>query len=366
VRVGAFVADRNASGLRSAVASAAKELKEASDGRPINRRSEVHFVPAFMLRQSRKKNRTKGTVMGRKPEVIDTSAVSAWIERVKKLIVIAIFSDEMLLQRFVLKGGNAIDLILGVGSRASMDIDLSMSSDFATGELQDVTSRIKRSLEKVFRSEGITPFDIELEPRPSVVTPDLASFWGGYRVTFKLIRTTQLDEHSNDLAALRRHALLVGASSKLQIDISKYEFCGPKDERWLDGVRILVYTPVMLACEKLRAICQQTKEYSEIVKRAGRPAAPRARDFVDIEVLMRHFGFDLASVEHWPLIKAIFAAKRVPLFLLSRVKEYREFHRTDFQAVKDSLKPGVKLDEFDDYFDDVVRLCERLETLGDS
>jgi hypothetical protein len=166
------------------------------------------------------------------------------------------------------------------------------------------------------------------------------------------------------MAALRRNALLIGSSSKLQIDISKYEFCDPKEERWLNGVRIFVYTPLMLACEKLRAICQQTKEYSKIVKRAGRPAAPRARDFVDIQILMRHFGFDIAEAKHLPLIKAIFAAKRVPLALLSKVKDYREFHRSDFQAVKDSLKPGVKLDEFDEYFDDIIRLCDRLEAIG--
>jgi hypothetical protein len=295
--------------------------------------------------------------------VKDPTEESVWIERVKKLTVIAVFSDETLLQRFVLKGGNAIDLILQVGSRASMDIDLSMSSDFSAEELQDVTARIRRGLEEAFRSVSITPFDIELEPKPSVITPDLAGFWGGYRVTFKLIQTTRFGELSNDLASLRRNALLVGASSKLQIDISKYEFYDPKEERRLDGVRIFVCTPIMLASEKLRAICQQTKEYSEVVKRAGRAAAPRARDFVDIQVLMRHFGFDLADTKNWPLIKAMFATNRVPLSLLSKVKEYREFHRSDFQAVKDSLKPGVKLDEFDDYFDDIVRLCERLETL---
>ncbi len=296
----------------------------------------------------------------------DATEESVWIERVKKLTVIGIFSDEVLLHRFVLKGGNAIDLVFQVSSRASMDIDLSMSNDFTADELQDVKTRIRLGLEKAFRSINIMPFDIELVPRPSVVTQDLASFWGGYLVTFKLIHAKRFSELSGDLAELRRNALLVGGSSKLQIDISKYEFCDPKEERQLDGVRLFVYTPVMLACEKLRAICQQTKEYSKIVKRTGRPAALRARDFVDIQVLMRRFGFDLAEAEHWPLIKAMFAAKRVPLSLLSNVKEYREFHRSDFQVVKDSLKPGVKLDEFDDYFDDIVRLCERLETLGDS
>jgi predicted nucleotidyltransferase component of viral defense system len=95
------------------------------------------------------------------------------VEHVKKLTVIAIFSDELLVQRFVLKGGNAMDLILKVSSRASMDIDLSMSNDFPVEELAEVTTRISRGLDGAFLPEGITPFDIVLEDKPSEVTPDL-------------------------------------------------------------------------------------------------------------------------------------------------------------------------------------------------
>jgi hypothetical protein len=301
--------------------------------------------------------------MARRQKTKDPSVEAAWIERVKRLIVVAIFSDEMMMQRFVLKGGNAIDLILNVSSRASMDIDLSMMGDFAAGELDEIKKRLGRRLIETFAPEGLTPFDIEMEERPAAITADLATFWGGYRVTFKLIESDRFRLLSGKVEDLRRNALLVGGHGKLRIDISKHEFCDPKEERQLDGVNVYVYTPVMLACEKLRAICQQTDDYSKIVKREGRPAAPRARDFFDIAVLMRRFSFDLAEREHWRLIETMFAAKKVPLKLLGKVKDYREFHRSDFQAVKDALKPGVKLDEFDEYFDDVVRLCERLEAL---
>jgi hypothetical protein len=45
------------------------------------------------------------------------------------------------------------------------------------------------------------------------------------------------------------------------------------------------------------------------------------------------------------------------------VPEQREFHRPDFVAVRDAVKPGVKLKDFDFYFDFVVDLCQRLEPL---
>jgi hypothetical protein len=305
-------------------------------------------------------------MMGRKARAEKESKESAWIERVKRLTIAAMFSDKFLIDQFVLKGGNAIDLVYGVGTRASMDIDLSISGDFADTELEGIGRRIQRGLERVFRPEGLVPFDFELKSVPAAISTDLAGFWGGYRITFKLIQFDRFHRLSGDIKSLRRNALLVGTSSKIQVDISKFEYCELKEEHHLDGARIFVYTPAMLACEKLRAICQQTKEYSRIVKRDRRAAAPRARDFVDVEILMRRFGFDLAESKFWPLITAIFAAKRVPLSLLNKVKDYREFHRADFQAVKDAVKPGVKLDEFDDYFDDMVRLCERLEPLWNS
>jgi hypothetical protein len=104
--------------------------------------------------------------MPRKRKVKPATGESAWVEPVKKFTIIAIFCDEVLLKRFVLKGGNAMDLIFKVSSRASMDIDLSMSDDFDLEELKDVSIRISRGLPDVFRPEGITPFDIILDAKP--------------------------------------------------------------------------------------------------------------------------------------------------------------------------------------------------------
>ena len=56
------------------------------------------------------------------------------------------FSDNILMERFVLKGGNALDLIHQVSVRASVDIDLSMDRDFTAEELLGLSRRIENLL----------------------------------------------------------------------------------------------------------------------------------------------------------------------------------------------------------------------------
>jgi hypothetical protein len=281
------------------------------------------------------------------------------LDRIKRLVVVAMFSDHDLTQRFVLKGGNAIDLVLQVGTRASLDVDLSMETDFTPAELKDILRRLEQALQDVFAPEGYKVFDVTLEEKPPSVTPDIAGFWGGYSVTFKLIETAQYRTFEGDIESMRRNAVLFGAKGKFDIDISKFEFCRNKKAAQIDGCTIFAYTPEMLICEKLRAICQQMPEYGPVVKRT-RPGAARARDFVDIQVLIERFSIEMASPHNLELLRAIFEAKRVPLPLLAKVADFRDFHRADFQAVRDSVKPGVSIQDFDFYFDSVAVLCARL------
>ena len=84
------------------------------------------------------------------------------LDHFKRLVVAAMFTDQELNQRFVLKGGNAIDLVLQVGTRASIDVDLSMETDFAPEELENVRQRLQQSLENAFSPEGYKVFDVTL------------------------------------------------------------------------------------------------------------------------------------------------------------------------------------------------------------
>jgi len=107
------------------------------------------------------------------------------------------------------------------------------------------------------------------------------------------------------------------------------------------------------------------REYGPVVKRT-RPGSARARDFVDIRVLIERFSIELVHPDNLDLLSRTFAAKKVPLSFLGNLVPYRDFHRPDFQAVKDSVKPGVILEEFDFYFDYVVALGDRLlKAFGD-
>lgn len=115
----------------------------------------------------------------------------------------------------------------------------------------------------------------------------------------------------------------------------------------------------MIVAEKLRAICQQMKEYAPVIKRT-REATARARDFIDIHTVIDHFGLTMTSPGNRELIRNVFAAKKVPLELLAKIPEYQDFHERDFQAVKDTVKLGKKLKDFEFYFETVVVLGREL------
>jgi hypothetical protein len=68
------------------------------------------------------------------------------------------------------------------------------------------------------------------------------------------------------------------------------------------------------------------------------------------------------SPENLELVRHIFAAKEVPLGLLAKIQEQREFHRPDWDSVKTSSN-DEELAEFDTYFDFVVEQVNSMKTL---
>lgn len=61
-------------------------------------------------------------------------------------------------------------------------------------------------------------------------------------------------------------------------------------------------------------------------------------------------------------MRHIFAAKEVPLGLLGKIKNQREFHRPDWDSVKTSSNDD-KLAEFDFYFDFVAEQVSSMKAL---
>ncbi len=287
------------------------------------------------------------------------------LEEIKKLTLIGLFSDDELMDTLVLKGGNALDLVYHIAPRASIDIDLSIEKDFAVTQIDQIRDRIAKALRRTFNEGGYEILDITLEEKPEVVHPTTPAFWGGYQLQFKLITAEQFKVGNGDLSVLRRDAQVVGPRNMrtFHVDISRCEYCQGKTPVDIDGYTVYVYTPQMIAFEKLRAICQQTEEYCSSIGKSHRQA--RARDFFDIHTVVEHFRFDVVAPTNLELLSAIFAAKQVPLRLLSTMREAREFHRPDFTGLVETLKPGVRVRDFDFYFDYVAGQCDRLvQTLG--
>lgn len=236
-----------------------------------------------------------------------------------------------------------------------MDVDFSIDGDFE--DLKDVAKRIEAALNDRFRVAGHVLFDFNFTPRPATGSGKEAR-WGGYRAQFKIIEREKYDQLGEDLEAVRRNATVIGPLQKRNfvIDLSKWEFCEGKAYAQLQDYTIYVYTPVMLVLEKIRAICQQMPEYELRVEKI-----PRARDFYDIYVLMKEGKVDLATPHALELTKHIFAAKHVPLELIGKLLNQREFHRPDWPSVQDTA--GGELQPFDFYFDFVLTTIGELKSL---
>ena len=283
-----------------------------------------------------------------------------FLEHIKKLVIIAMFSDDDLMERLVLKGGNLLDIVYRISTRASVDVDFSIEGEF--DELETFSRRIENALGRTFAEAGYEAFDIRIREVPSPLSDEMRDFWGGYRIEFKIIERERYEQLKDDIDALRRQAAGVGrgGSTKFSVQISKHEYCRPKQPQQFEGYTVYVYSPEMTVSEKLRAICQQMPEYVATVK--SHPSA-RARDFVDIHTIGENFAIDFRDEDFQQIVREMFAIKRVPLNLIRAIKDFRDYHRQDFAAVEATIKPDVQLEDFDFYFDYVVGKCRELKTL---
>ncbi len=278
---------------------------------------------------------------------------------IRRTTIIALFADDELAGMLALKGGNALSLIHGITSRTSVDLDFSIAQDFP--DFPHAKERIFRLLKDRFDSAGYVVFEEKLTPKPWIDGEDPMPWWGGYELSFKLMKRGRYEEliHTRP-DKLRIEAMETGPGQKrvFKVDLSKYEYIAGKQEHELDHHSIYVYSPEMIVIEKLRAICQQMEEYTN-----KSPAAPRARDFFDIHETVTKRAIDLTTKENLELMRLIFDAKNVPFPLLVKVQDTREFHRPDWLDVEASVTEG-QVKNFDFYFDFVIEQIERLKALG--
>jgi hypothetical protein len=296
------------------------------------------------------------------------------IRKVKALSLIALVSDDSLMERLVLKGGSSLDLIHGVSERPSIDIDMSMENDFPEEERATLQERFHKLLSKTFGDpklvgdtfggETLVVFDLVFQRKPEAIAAELESFWGGYQLKFKLLLASDSQRLAGRLEDMRRHALEVGPAQHktFVIEISRFEYC-ERQAGNIEGYTVYAYPPGLVVAEKLRAICQQMPEYRKIVRSMRN--TPRARDFVDIFNIIEKFKVDMQSETMREVLRRVFAAKRVPLSFLGKIPETRSFHEADFAMVKSTLSHPEKLRPFGEYFDFVLSLVDGLKALWD-
>jgi len=160
------------------------------------------------------------------------------------------------------------------------------------------------------------------------------------------------------LTAMQRESQVTGVGSQriFTIEISKFEHVEGKLVVDVAGFDCYVYSPAMIAIEKLRAICQQSPLYP-----LRRNPAPRPRDFFDIHTIATRAGCDIAAAEHHKLVKAMFSAKSVDLELIRDIgsPDRRDFHGQQWSAVVNAIRGGAPA-SFEHYYDFVVREGLRL------
>jgi len=288
------------------------------------------------------------------------------VDKIRRLTIISMFAaSDDLMELFALKGGNALNYIYNVNQRSSIDIDISMEDSFEDLDfkLEEVEIVLRKSFERTFEENNLKAFDIKLEKKPQKMDSDKEGFWGGYQLSFKALELDKwqelkekTDTTTNDMS---RQAIPFNREfkRKFTVDISRHEYVKDRELKILDDYYIYVYSPLMIVLEKLRAICQQTEEYTEIIE-THKPRG-RAQDFFDIYVILESFSeINLTSKKSIDNLKEIFKIKKVPLSILDQLENYREFHRDSFTAVIDTVFKSDQLKDYDFYFDYVLDKAE--------
>lgn len=286
------------------------------------------------------------------------------VNKIKRIALIALASDDELVETLVLKGGNAIDLAYKAKSdtisRTSYDLDYSIENgDFSEDEIT-ISKRIEATLTQTFLESDFVIIDYKFLNKPKKICEEVADFWGGYKVEFKVIAKKTYDEDKGNIEKLRRGAVSVNPDNSpvFELEFSKFEHVGQKLAIDVDGYKIYVYTPEMIVFEKIRAICQQIPEYKEVI--ASFIPRARARDFYDIHLIMGMHEIDPSTKANIELIQHIFQAKKVPTSFIKQIRDNKNIHIDNWQSVKDTISPYEEVHDFNYYFDFVLQKFENI------
>lgn len=280
----------------------------------------------------------------------------AEIVDIKRSIIRALVSDDEIMASIVLKGGSAIEMFYNQRqtARFSGDLDFSLKEDF--DDLTELRDKIQKLLLNEFKDSPLKPIDITLTDVTSKlnVTPIK-----GYVLELKLITEDNLKKAGENPQRQSKMTENMYHGKKFEVEFSGDEYSEGYQYQDIEGLTVQVYTPDMIVCEKLRAICQQMPEHKE-TNQIRSPGRGRARDFYDIYYLMENFEISLVSNDCMHILKEMFSIKNVDLSYLKLISNYFEMHLADEPSLK-STAPHSDLKPFKFYFDYVVNLISGLD-----
>jgi hypothetical protein len=180
-----------------------------------------------------------------------------------------------------------------------------------------------------------------------------------YILEFKIINRDDLSRAGTNPHRKSKMAFpLFPGSRKFIVDFSGNEISTGFTYQDIDGFSVQVYTPIMLVCEKLRAICQQMPEFK---KSSGDKShiRGRARDFFDIHLLVSSYPDIMQNPDFISILTEIFKVKKVPLSNLHIISQHYQLHSSDEASLK-ATAPSSALKPFKFYFDFVLSLVSDL------
>jgi len=275
------------------------------------------------------------------------------IDKIKRLTLRAMVSDEILMKGLVLKGGNALSIAYNIKDRGSVDIDFSIENDFTENEISRIENQLDYLLNTEFSKEDLLVFDIKFKEKPK---HQKVKEWKGYEILFKIIPIELFVEGKDQENRMKAISIKPDHSKSFSVDISSYEYVASSKMTDVDGTILRVYTPEMIVIEKLRALCQSLPEYQTIVSTARLKG--RARDFYDIWNVCQYFDIDFTSDENKQLMEDIFASKLVPVDFLNLLPKYKDLQSNDWVNVIDTVEEDLK--DFEFYYDFTISIVKNL------
>ena len=128
--------------------------------------------------------------------------------KIKKLALISLVSDDILMERLVLKGGTCLELAYKIHCRSSKDIDFSIDNEFSETEIEQIMNDLPEIFNNNFSKFGYYAFDFRIKNKPVHMPLDIKMT--GYNLSFKLISIDIYKQFNNNIDKLRNRALSLG------------------------------------------------------------------------------------------------------------------------------------------------------------